>query len=302
MRLRDASTASRRAKGSTRPLSRALGRLGFTSEKKQSAPRYCGCLLALHRVVVQNGSAFVATIVPLFAVHAIQLVTPVIHNDALLWLTLSSTAFKILVQEVARRHVLRRRILNPRNMALVVCIPTVMIDTQVRVLLLGSQNARTNLYGSVLLAIVELVVRVGKFALVQRKLRAHPSSEDAMAAAWTQQVLRHHAIEVAADMYSEYLAIGCSSAILFFFGNHAKFRLPGAAAAEAAPVTFAMTARTWGSQLAIELLVDVVSCLAEHVRGLSFEPIQQEWRYFMFLFAAIAVVNVCYSAMLHTNA
>ncbi|KAJ0398907.1 hypothetical protein ATCC90586_005914 [Pythium insidiosum] len=269
-------------------------RLGQTQPVRAALP-FRTCVSSVRRVLLHSASAFVATIVPLVAVHSIQLAGPIHQGNTLLWLTLGSTAFKILVQEVARRHVLRRRIVNPRNMALVVCIPTVLIDTQVRVLLIGPQDTRTGLYGSLLLAVLELCVRVAKLALVQRKL--HQRTADAMTATWTQQVLRHHAVEVAADMYAEYLAIGCSSAILFFFSSHAKFRLPGATAS----ASIVSTLRTWGGQVAIELLVDVVSCLAEHLSGLSFAPIQQERRFFMFLFAAIAVVNVCFSAMLHTN-
>ncbi|KAJ0399390.1 hypothetical protein P43SY_008148 [Pythium insidiosum] len=269
-------------------------RLGQTQPVRAALP-FRTCVSSVRRVLLHSASAFVATIVPLVAVHSIQLAGPIHQGNTLLWLTLGSTAFKILVQEVARRHVLRRRIVNPRNMALVVCIPTVLIDTQVRVLLIGPQDTRTGLYGSLLLAVLELCVRVAKLALVQRKLRQRTA--DAMTATWTQQVLRHHAVEVAADMYAEYLAIGCSSAILFFFSSHAKFRLPGATAS----ASIVSTLKTWGGQVAIELLVDVVSCLAEHLSGLSFAPIQQERRFFMFLFAAIAVVNVCFSAMLHTN-
>jgi hypothetical protein len=102
------------------------------------------------------------------------------------------------------------------------------------------------------MAVVEVFLRVGKALLVmkasrKREAKVQPKRRSTSAtvsssiqpvtlsSSPTMRTLNfemcrgrlhaYHIAEVNADMYAEYIAIGCSASILYFFGNHPHYSL-----------------------------------------------------------------------------
>jgi hypothetical protein len=98
-----------------------------------------------------------------------------------------------------------------------------------------------------------------------------------------------HAVEVYTDMNAEYIAMGCSYAILFFFGSHAKFNLGDQSGASYAIFP-------------VELVVDFVSSVLEIRLGVDFESFNQDGAYLAFFMMVIAVTNIHISSGIYSKA
>ncbi|KAH7463565.1 hypothetical protein KRP22_008225 [Phytophthora ramorum] len=96
-----------------------------------------------------------------------------------------------------------------------------------------------------------------------------------------------HAAEVYTDMNAEYIAMGCSYAILFFFGSHTRFNLGDQTGASYSifPVTIAL-------QVGIELVVDFGSSVFEIRLGIDFESFNEDGAYLAFFMMVIAITNI----------
>ncbi|KAK1931209.1 hypothetical protein P3T76_013398 [Phytophthora citrophthora] len=187
-----------------------------------------------------------------------------------------SIALKLMLQELAKYMMtVIRRPVSRRVMVALVSTPTIIVDTQVRILLLRQSNLNVSVAGTVFIAFFEIAVRATKSTLVQRHTREPTRSKasrrrsssvysrpdltqikpmqivpvfsngrneiaaqqrltstgetpaqfkarrDAMERRHKIRVL--HVGEIYADMYAEYIAIGCSFVMLFFFRNHPQY-------------------------------------------------------------------------------
>ncbi|GLE01492.1 hypothetical protein PINS_up010322 [Pythium insidiosum] len=169
----------------------------------------------------------------------------------------ASLLVKLVVQECIKLLMLRRHENDIRTMFLAVGLPTVLIDTQIRVMMQLVQRASFSTDAAVAMALIEVAMRSAKIAmlrlqlarreqLVRRKIndlrvvaarvqvsarhrkRSHAArGVDALneLQQWRQRRLRFHAAEVYADMAAEYIAIGCSTMILVLYGDHPRFQL-----------------------------------------------------------------------------
>lgn len=177
-----------------------------------------------------------------------------------------STLFKLAIQESAKHYVLSKQVRSIRTMCVLVGVPTVLIDTQTRIILLGTNSTKTASIGALGMAFVEICLHVGKAVLVlwsirRRKSRVQPqqlspshsemadSSERRISTRrrsslfllsmlqlstvetsqdfelWRRQVQAFHTADLNADMYAEYITIGCSASILFYYGDHPHYSL-----------------------------------------------------------------------------
>ncbi|KAG2963888.1 hypothetical protein PC120_g27464, partial [Phytophthora cactorum] len=149
---------------------------------------------------------------------------------------------KLAIQETAKHYILKKKIRGIRTMCLLVGLPTVLIDTQSRIVLLGTQTNSFLVVGTFAMAVAELSLRAGKAAYVARSIRRRATdleeklqelsaqneqSEGTSAPAlklefdlWKRQIVSYHTAELTADMYAEYIAIGCSQSIIFWWSGH----------------------------------------------------------------------------------
>lgn len=81
--------------------------------------------------------------------------------------------FKLVAQEIFKSYVLRRRNSSLKTMYILVAAPTVIIDTQLRIALLRSSGITSSVSVTqpVVLAVVELIVRLAKIVLVHLQIR-----------------------------------------------------------------------------------------------------------------------------------
>ncbi|GLE01430.1 hypothetical protein PINS_up010260 [Pythium insidiosum] len=280
------------------------------------------------------------------AVHLLTLVR-IRSQLELVLLLVGSFALKALCQYVARRVLHRRRITNPRTMFLSATIPTVVIDTQVRVMLQRVSDSQLTVYGTALMALVEIATRVGKALLTRRQLRrierlfsvrrrrangtttATTTTTSSTATVVPvdeplqhrqpqglhldvrdkrSQLLAHRSAELFADMAAEYIAMGCSTAILFFYWDHPKYllRLSARDADTDAEADTDPTSNAWTPAqslsiivpLVVEILVDIVSCLIEVAHGTTFHEIRRQVVFVAFVSVATAMANITISAVI----
>ncbi|KAL4157503.1 hypothetical protein PRNP1_001370 [Phytophthora ramorum] len=100
-----------------------------------------------------------------------------------------------------------------------------------------------------------------------------------------------HSAETYADMSAEYIAVGCSYAILFFFGSHPKFTLG----------TQSVDITTIVLQVLIELVVDFVASSFEIHHNVNFDHINSDTAYLSFFSAVVAAANIHISSGIYLN-
>ncbi|KAJ0399392.1 hypothetical protein P43SY_008150 [Pythium insidiosum] len=224
-------------------------------------------------------------------IHMISFLPALQRQSHIAWLVLGSLALKIATQELARLYILRADVQSPRAMAALVCVPTVLIDTQVRIALLRQLKAAATVSGVASMALGELASRVFKAVVtaVQLHRGARSRSLDAAAfATWKRQVLFHHMTELSAEMHAEYIAIGCSYAVLVCFQHHPFYRLWSDAGDAASASFLSASQRVVTLQVLAQLVVDYLSCLLEVRNGMSFAFLARERRYLLVLFPSAA--------------
>ncbi|KAJ8563857.1 hypothetical protein ON010_g7489 [Phytophthora cinnamomi] len=215
-----------------------------------------------------------------------------------------------------------------RSMVIIVATPTIMVDTQLRTVLLCQDSVSLKVVGSLFLAAGEVGFRFAKTVYVTRKARRIlpkgqlPQSsiairsqnttmrEGAIAADTAtsprlQDVFRayelvaFHSAETFADMSAEYIAMGCSYAILVLFGSHPKFKLNYHGATDSAHTSQAATIMI---QIGIAIVVDFVASVLEIRRGVNFDRINEDSAYLSFYSAVVAVANIHISSGIYLNA
>ncbi|KUF86117.1 hypothetical protein AM587_10010145 [Phytophthora nicotianae] len=225
---------------------------------------------------------------------------------------------KLILQEVARLYVLKKKIRSTRIMCLLVGTPTVLIDTQSRIILLGTQTNAVLVTGTFALAIAEVSLRAAKAAFVvwttRRRSRAldkklHEISHSRQKSAervsstatlklefefWRKQVISYHTAEVTADMYAEHIAIGCSQSIVFWWLGHPLYpamRVDAMSELDASRFRFNQVAML-GFQCLVEVFVDYVCIVMEMAVGIEFDRIEGLSTFLGALFMTMAVINI----------
>ncbi|KAG1695372.1 hypothetical protein DVH05_020410 [Phytophthora capsici] len=114
---------------------------------------------------------------------------------------------------------------------------------------------------------------------------------------WRRQVHAFHTAEINADMYAEYISIGCSASILFFYGNHPHYwLLRQSSTAEMDVMAWRVgQLRLLGLQIGIEIIVDYVSFVLEMVIGIEFDHVKNLGSFLGALFMIAAVMNITIS-------
>ncbi|KAG6961685.1 hypothetical protein JG688_00008953 [Phytophthora aleatoria] len=194
-----------------------------------------------------------------------------------------STLAKLILQESAKHLVIKKRIRSIRVMCILVAVPTVLIDTQARIVLLGTQDTDMAAAGIFGMAILEIGVRIG-FEL------------------WRHQRQAYHTAELNADMYAKYIAIGCSASILFFYSNHPHYSLlrPLKASMSESEVAARKMSQLHKLllQVVVEIVVDYTSIVLEITAGIEFDRIKGLGSFLAALFGTTAVINIIISAMM----
>lgn len=170
--------------------------------------------------------------------------------ERLLFATLS-LVLKISVQETAKHFQLSAaRKSSVRAVHLVMTVPTIAIDAQIRMVFIQNGGGQSIVAGSIAIVFCEIFFRIAKilrlrYSITKRlaeckgmqrmlervnsKLAARDMgtarAEYAEFLDWKNFVLRVHAAEVYADMHAEYISIGMSTAVVIFMGDHPMFDL-----------------------------------------------------------------------------
>lgn len=286
-----------------------------------------------------NMSAFFVTALYTHIMSLISLTT----SAQLLIFTVCGFALKVALQELAKFCTFRQRVHTAVGVAARVSIPTVMVDTQTRVVLLLSPTASATLSGTLVMAVFEIVFRCGKSYNVAYRIKKErakravavadasyqsehseragstasvvPSSEAAPPShredfdKWRLRYLHYHAAEVYADMFAEYIALGCSYVILYFCWSHPKVMLSrfhrasnsdsleaAAASNSLASVVGGSQAIIMGVQVGAEVVVDYLSCVLELRNGVDLQPLRRHSFFFVVLLLVAAIANLTISS------
>ncbi|RLN54029.1 hypothetical protein BBJ28_00026926 [Nothophytophthora sp. Chile5] len=256
---------------------------------------------------------------------------------------------KLVLQETAKHYVVKKRVRSIRIMCILVGVPTVLIDTQTRITLLGMQNTGIAAASTLGMAFLEIFVRVGKAAFVTWSIRRRqntvkhaakllwqprasqqqidsatitpgtpvvavqgPASRIASLAElqwgfelWRHQRQAYHTAELNADMYAEYIAIGCSASMLVFFGEHKHYMLlrlsRGTESGTEAAVRRVGQLHMLIFQVVVEMVVDYTSIVLEITAGIEFDRIKGLGSFLAALFMTTAVINIIISAIIYLN-
>lgn len=162
-----------------------------------------------------------------------------------------SLLLKISIQEAAKRFQLSAaRKPSVRAVHLVMTVPTIAIDAQIRMVFIQNGGGQSILASSVAIIFCEIFFRIAKilrlrYSITKRlaeckgmwrlltRVNSKLSVRDVGAARaeyaefldWKNYVLRLHAAEVYADMHGEFISIGMSTAVVIFMGDHPMFDL-----------------------------------------------------------------------------
>uniref|UniRef100_K3WDT4 Uncharacterized protein n=1 Tax=Globisporangium ultimum (strain ATCC 200006 / CBS 805.95 / DAOM BR144) TaxID=431595 RepID=K3WDT4_GLOUD len=281
-----------------------------------------------------TANIFFCIVAALYARGA-MFITLATQLDVILF-TLGSFALKLCMQEFARHIVFKKQILHVGVMAAMVGVPTILIDTQMRVAMMRSQSAGMSLIGAFAMTFVEIMLRLFKahltivqlrncsatsyrekasgrlcgkslanllHAVKKRKksffgvsIRANIGESSTTAIdRWRAQALLYHAAEVYIDMFAEYVALGCSYAILFLCWNHPKYKRTGTTSALLATVP---QIHLLAVQFGLEIVVDYVSCLLETRHGIDLKPLHRHGLFLAVFLVWAAVGNLLISGSL----
>lgn len=253
--------------------------------------------------------------------------------------TLGSLALKFVVKEVAKHGVLDLKVKDPRSIFVVIGLPTVLIDTQVRIMLQRVQSVNYTVAWTLGMAIFEILTRCSKVCLLKRQLRRKGTHivDSIIATAevaplerkhsnkkgrvrgkgpvvlvsgeslttltglerWKSQMLTVQVAESYANMSAEYIAIECSSSILYFYWDHPKYSLGGYSDTGSASGHWWSYTSTLGIQIVVEMVVDYVSCVLEIGAGVDFQQIRRYRMFLALLFISFAMANVQICAVMY---
>ncbi|GMF10886.1 unnamed protein product [Phytophthora lilii] len=318
----------------------------------------------------QNLPVVIFTMTSIVYVHVVSRFIRSTGQWGLIAFSTASIALKLLLQEVAKHvMIIVHRPVSRRVMVALVSTPTILVDTQVRILLLRQDNLKISLAGTALIAVFEVGVRATKSVIVQRqtcvplqksqrrfssidpqtKLKQNTRiksqqqvdvlgstdsgqwiSNTAVQSRLTstgetpaeykarrnemerrQKIRVLHAGEIYADMYAEYIAIGCSFAILYFFRFHPQYDfsilVSGASdyfsrSTDAGSISRDRQLVYLGYlQMGVEVVVDFVACTLEATRGVELKSFDQNDPFLIFFMVMLTFSNIGISARLYMH-
>lgn len=180
------------------------------------------------------------------------------------------------------------------------------------------------------MAVAEICLRLGKAAFIARTIQRRanaleqklqelsanrvrqggappsPSSLKLEFELWKRQVISYYTAELTADMYAEYIAIGCSQSIVFWWVGHPFYpalQLDTDKALNQLDVSrwrfnqLAMLA----FQFVVEILVDYVCVVMEMAAGIDFERIESLSTFLGVLFMTMAALNINISSAVYLS-
>ncbi|GAB9471437.1 hypothetical protein Gpo141_00008648 [Globisporangium polare] len=251
-----------------------------------------------------------------------------------------SLVLKHSVKELAKCSVMRFNVKDPRSVFVVVGLPTVIIDTQMRIMVQKVQSTRFTLAWTLMMAVLEIATRVTKLFLTRRQIRlkqnrvadsvvptvvelatpatictatqqslgAQPDPHTTRSGfvSWKRQILAFQIAESYANMSAEYIAIGCSTSILYFYWDHPKYSLGkdgnGSHDLDNASVLPWSHSSALGVQILVEIAVDYFSCVLEISGGIDFQQVRRYRVYLLLLFVSFAAMNVQISSVVFLTA
>lgn len=241
--------------------------------------------------------------------------------------TMLGIVVKLGLQEAARHYILSTRIRSIHTMCILVGVPTVLIDTQSRIVLLGTQTNTILVSGTFAMVAAEICLRVGKAAYVAWKIRRRAAALEITLSSlsgnsgrressqlslkmefelWRRQVLSYHTAEVTAEMYAEYIAIACSQSIIFWFAGHPFYPAlqleagSGLSEIDVARWRFNQVAML-GFQFVVEIFVDYLCVVLEMAAGIDFDRIGSLSTFLGMLFMTMAAININISSVVYLS-
>lgn len=112
-------------------------------------------------------SSYNVTVIYTHATSSLKLTT----STELLIFTFSSFALKIAIQELAKYSVFKQKVQSVATMAAIVDVSTILIDAQMRIVLLRAQSANMTLSEALSMALTEICLRCGKSFHVKYKIK-----------------------------------------------------------------------------------------------------------------------------------
>lgn len=257
--------------------------------------------------------------------------------------TFGSLVLKFIVTKIAKIGIVRLNVNDLRSIFVAIGLPTVLIDTQVRIVLQRVPGAKYTLIWTSAMAVVEIATRVTKVYLTKREIhlkeldaakeasvfpivigggaaiapnpvkKSHTSRDRRASATdsrsvsqynfekWKRQVLMFQIAESYASMSAEYIAIGCSTSILYFYWGHPKYMLGGKNVHENDSLLPWSRTSALGVQVLVEMVVDYLSCVLEIGEGVDFQWIRQHRAFLGMFFASMATVNIQICAFMYLN-
>ncbi|ETI53640.1 hypothetical protein F441_03435 [Phytophthora nicotianae CJ01A1] len=235
---------------------------------------------------------------------------------------LCSQTIKLMIQAAAKLYLgKRKKTPSLRTMAIIVAAPTILVDTQLRTVLLCLDSKSVTLAGSVLLAVAKTVLRLLTALLMRHqahkvlakyplpRVGVHPqdgvvkvlrvqsllsttaslSSPELQGIARVQKLTALHAAEVYADMHGEYIAMCCAYVIIICFGSNPRFSLGGNASNNS---THEIQFSTVMVQIGIEVVVDIIAIPLEIRFGVDFNKFHKDDAFLAIFMVLVAVVNI----------
>ncbi|GLE01462.1 hypothetical protein PINS_up010292 [Pythium insidiosum] len=280
------------------------------SAKTSSSPRFYS---GWWRMTVVRAPMLLSVTLAAVYVQLLQSVVTINSAKSVLLLVICNFIGKLLIQAAAKRSMLRPSVKHVRTMFLAVVLPTVLMDTQLRVVVQRVNSTQLTVAGTVVMSLLEVTIRIIKAVTLRRHIRRlerttptqltqltpSESRQPALALARRKiKLLAFRSAELYADMSAEYIAMGCSMTIFFFYWDHPKYRL-GGTAADGTNAWSSHQTLVLALQVCAEIVVDVFSCLVEIAHGLTFHALRQQSVYLATLSASMAVCNITVSALVY---
>lgn len=281
------------------------------------------------RTAIIDTPMVISTMLSIGYVHAVMLLVDISKQWQFAAFTVCSMILKIGAQEATKVAILKQSRSPPKRLVLVlVATPTILIETQVRVYQLRLSTNSVKVISIVGIALAEIAIRIFKLLAVKKLLRGRsriPTENIALDSRLssgskritsggvemfpiaprqsrrrrhdTGKLLMFHTAETYADMYAEYIALGCSYAMFVCFSEHPYF------AFDAGSRDTSYSSHEYWSilllQIVIEVTVDIVACMCEILLGVPFEDFDQDSDFIFVLMALLACQNIGASAGLY---
>ncbi|GMF57537.1 unnamed protein product [Phytophthora fragariaefolia] len=355
-------TETLRGLASTSAKSNASYRARRTGHQRRCQHCWIPSLRRFLYVYRQNVPVIIFTMISIVYVHVLSQFIGSSGQWGQLAFSSASIVLKLMMQELAKHlMIVVRRPVSRRVMIALVSTPTILVDTQVRILLLRQANFNISIAGTLFIAAFKVVVRATKSVVVQRQTREptqtlrrpqrrsssrhsqptlhspitpmqvipvrkvsptanevvhlaaqsrltstgetptqYKARKDTMERRQKLRVL--HAGEAYADMYAEYIAIGCSFVTIFFFGNHPQYEfgmLQFDSSDQEASFREQQLVDLGYLQICVEVVVDLLACVVEASRGVELSTFNQNDPFLIFFLSMLTFANVAISAGLH---